>query len=71
MIGKYCFNTKKRISLSQLVSYIFLFFTMTFIAILKSAQKEMEATVLCVSHDPRLIEQGDVRLNIETYTQAQ
>ncbi len=41
------------------------------IAILKSAQKEMEATVLCVSHDPRLIEQGDVRLNIETYTQAQ
>lgn len=32
MIRKYCFNTKKRISLSQLVSYIFLFFTMTFVA---------------------------------------
>ena len=38
------------------------------IDILRRAQKEDGATILCVSHDPRIIEQSDVKINIEEYT---
>ena len=41
------------------------------IDILRRAQEEDGTTVLCVSHDPRIIEQSDVKINIEDFTQVE
>ena len=39
------------------------------VEIMRKAQRELGTTIVCVSHDPRIIEQGDIKINIEEYTQ--
>lgn len=39
------------------------------IDIMRKAQRELGTTIVCVSHDPKIIEQGDIKINIEAYTQ--
>lgn len=39
------------------------------VEIMRKAQHELGTTIVCVSHDPGIIEQGDIQINIEDYTQ--